>query len=433
MTGSTETEQSGVPASVIAREAGSEATRARAAHARLLMAKPAQLRSYFAAVAERLRQRRLILQAANDADLAAAEGAYSAAILDRGRLTPARVESLAGEQLAMAAAPEVVGRVVRAWTQPNGIRFREVRHPLGLIAAVFEARYNVLLDIAGQSLKSRNVVLLKGGRMLARTDAAMVDEVARPALELAGLPAAAVGFMRIPDRACAVAMLDQRPDACIGRGGNELITMLAAECARRGIELIAHDKGGAWLYIDREADPVLALRMIENSLDRRGVCNRLNVLLVHPAIAAAFLPQVRDLAARLGVTLHGTRRAARYLAGMAPFSAADLDREWLSDDITVHVPASWQDAVALANRHSTGIGLSACTPNARVAARMAYLYGGTYFGHNAITRFNDGFQVYGRPETGIVTRTTTGARGAVTYVDLTQRKLLATGGGSEHR
>lgn len=417
----------------IVAEARRETAAARAAQGLLLTARPTQLRAYFVAVGERLQERGESLLTANAADLEAAANDYSPAILDRGRLTPSRLEGLAAEQAAMATAPEIVGRVLRRWRHANGIRFREVRHPLGLIAAVFEARYNVLLDIAGQALKARNVVILKGGRMLTRTDAAMVDEVARPALERAGLPPAAIGFMRSPDRACAVAMLDQLPDACIGRGGNPLITMLAAECACRGIELIAHDKGGAWLYVDRSADAATALQMVENSLDRRGVCNRLNVLLVHPAIAAAFLPQARDLLARLGIAIHSTRRAARYLPEMELFSASDLAREWLSDDVTVHVPASWRDAVALANRYNTGIGLSACAQDHRVAARMGALYGGTFFGHNVITRFNDGFQIYGRPETGIVTRTTTGARGAVTYVDLTQRKILAEGSGSERR
>src|SRR5207244_13649246 len=137
------------------------------------------------------------------------------------------------------------------------------------------------------------------------------------------------------------------PNACIGRGGNALIRNLAEACAPRGIELIAHDKGGAWLYVDRHADPEIALRMIENSLDRRGVCNRLNVLLVHPEIASAFLPQARDLLARLGITMHGTRRASRFLTGMEPFSAAKLSHEWLSDDLTVHVPRRWFDAVDL--------------------------------------------------------------------------------------
>src|SRR5205807_7961239 len=185
----------------------------------------------------------------------AAEGHYSPAILDRGRMTPARLEEMAAQQRALVGAPEVVGRTVRSWTRPNGLRFREVRHPLGVIAAVFEARCNVAVDIAGQAIKSRNTVVLKGGRMLARTDAAIIDEVLRPAAESAGLPPAAIGFMRIPDRSCAVAMLDEHPDACIGRGDNPLITMLARECAQRGIELIAHDKGGAWLYGAAVAPP----------------------------------------------------------------------------------------------------------------------------------------------------------------------------------
>src|SRR5260370_42641967 len=178
----------------------------------------------------------------------------------------ARLQEMAAQERALIGAPEVVGRAVRSWTRPNGLRFREVRPPLGVIAAVFEARCNVATDIAGQAIKSRNTVVLKGGRMLAQTDAAIIDQVLRPAAEAAGLPPAAIGFMRIPDRSCAVAMLDEHPDACIGRGDNPLITMLARECAQRGIELIAHDKGGAWLYVDRRAVPAPALAMVRNSL-----------------------------------------------------------------------------------------------------------------------------------------------------------------------
>src|SRR5260370_9780723 len=123
----------------------------------------------------------------------------------------ARLQEMAAQERALIGAPEVVGRAVRSWARPNGLRFREVRHPLGIIAAVFEARCNVATDIAGQALKSRNAVVLKGGRMLARTDAAIIDEVLRPAAEPAGLPPAAIGFMPLPDPRCAAAILDEHP------------------------------------------------------------------------------------------------------------------------------------------------------------------------------------------------------------------------------
>lgn len=405
---------------------------ARAAQTDLLLARTRQIDAYFEGVARRLEENAAALLAANSADLDAAQGHTPPAILDRGRLTPARLQDMAAQQRALIGAPEVVGRAIRTWTRPNGLRFQEVRHPLGVIAAVFEARCNVATDIAGQAIKSRNGVVLKGGRMLARTDAAIIDEVLRPAAAAAGLPPAAIGFMRIPDRSCAVAMLDELPDACIGRGDNPLITMLAHECAQRGIELIAHDKGGAWLYIDRRADPETALLMIRNSLDRRGVCNRLNVLLVHAGLAPDFLPRALVALADLGITGHGTERARGLVPDMRPLET-DLGYEWLNDNVTVDTPTDWREALDLANRWNTGIGLAICTADKPLARRMAMLYNGTYFGINALTRFNDGFEIYGRSETGIVTRNTTGARGAVTYPDLTQRKIVAVGVGMEKR
>lgn len=412
--------------------ARSEVSAARAVQSDLLLTRAGQIDAYFEGVAVRFEQGAAKLLAANEADLNAAQGHYSPAILDRGRMTPPRLKDMAAQQRALIGAPEVVGRPLRSWSRPNGLRFREVRHPLGVIAAVFEARFNVAADIAGQAIKSRNAVVLKGGRMLARTDAAIVDEVLRPAAQAAGLPPAVIGFMRIPDRSCALAMLDERPDACIGRGDDPLITMLTRECALRGIELIAHDKGGAWLYVDRGADPDTALAMIRNSLDRRGVCNRLNVLLVHAAIAAEFLPRAVAALAEINIAANGTGRARALVPGMRLLEV-ELGHEWLNDNVTVDVPGDWREALELANRWNTRIGLAVCTADPTLARRMALLYNGTFFGINALTRFNDGFEIYGRAETGIVTRATTGARGAVTYPDLTQRKIIALGTGREKR
>src|SRR5207247_9449249 len=113
--------------------------------------------------------------------------------------------------------------------------------------------------------------------------------------------------------------------------------------------------------------------------------------------------------------------------------AADLGHEWLNDNISADVPPDWREALDLANRWNTGIGLAICTADVALSRRMALLYNGAYFGINALTRFNDGFEIYGRSYTGHVTRNTTGARGAVTYPDLTQRKIVALGTGREKR
>lgn len=406
---------------------------ARKAHPALLGAPASRLRAYFKGVHERLHTESSRLLSVNGADLRRAEGSFSPALLDRGRLTAERVAAMAAEQLEMATAPEVVGRTVRSWTRPNGIRYREVRHPLGLIAAVFEARYNVLLDISGQALRSRNAVVLKGGRMLAGTDAALVDLVVHPSLAAAGLPPEVVGSMRRPERECVIAILDQRPEACIGRGGSQLIAMLGEECGRRGVELIAHDKGGGWLYIHSDAAPDTALAMVRNSLDRRGVCNRLNALLLHQDLGSEFCVALAETLRGIGVRMHATSACRDRFPWAGAIGVDELEHEWLSDDISVHQVGGWPEAVSLCNRLSTGIGLSVCTRSQSVARRMGKLFGGSFFGHNAITRFNDGFQIHGRPETGIVTRTTTGARGAVTYPDLTQRKILADGTGLEAR
>jgi len=140
----------------------------------------------------------------------------------------------------------------------------------------------------------------------------------------------------------------------------------------------------------------------------------------------------KAMLAEIGVAANGTERACAMVPDMRPLEV-DLGHEWLNDNITVDVPNDWREALDLANRWNTGIGLAVCTADGALARRMALLYNGTFFGINALTRFNDGFEIYGRSETGIVTRNTTGARGAVTYPDLTQRKIVAVGTGREKR
>src|SRR5262249_41807116 len=201
--------------------------------------------------------------------------------LDRLRLDEKRVDGLARQLEAMAEISPLA-REVDAWTLPNGLRVAERRVPIGVVGANFEARPNVALDVAGQLLKSLNACVLRTGGAALRTVTVLVDEVLRPALESAGLPPAAVGLVRSADRegARALVALPRLIPLVIIRGSGETTAVLARLAAEHGTATLAHAEGGGVLYVHPSADPERALGIAEASIDRLGVCNRLNLLLV---------------------------------------------------------------------------------------------------------------------------------------------------------
>jgi glutamate-5-semialdehyde dehydrogenase len=219
--------------------------------------------------------------AANEADVAAATGQLDEGTLDRLRLDAARIESLARQVEAMAdVAP--LEREIESWTLPNGLRVSERRIPIGVVGANFEARPNVALDVAGQLLRSLNAAVLRTGGAALRTVTALVDDVLRPALEQAGLPPGAVGLVRSPERegARVLVSLPHAVPLVILRGSGESTAALARLAAEHGVRTLAHAEGGGVLYVHGSADREKALAVAESSLDRLGVCNRLNLLLV---------------------------------------------------------------------------------------------------------------------------------------------------------
>jgi glutamate-5-semialdehyde dehydrogenase len=358
---------------------------------------------------------------ANAADVAAAD--LDEGALDRLRLDDSRIAAL-GDQLAQLAALPPLEREDESWDLDNGLHVSLRRIPIGVVGANFEARPNVAVDVAGQLLKSLNGAVLRTGGAALRTVTVLVDEVLRPALDGAGLPAAAVGLVRSPERegARVLVSLPYVLPLVILRGSGETTAALEREAAQHGVRTLAHSEGGGVLYVGAAADAAMAERLVEASLDRLGVCNRLNLLLVDRAVESQ-LPALHAVLERLGITVREPER---------------IGHEWANDadhiaSVTVRVVESLDDAVTLANDETSGLAATIVSDDAAAADRFLSSYRGTAGFWNAPTRFTDGFALTGAPETGINVDAVPGPRGPVTYRDLWLRQYRVVGDGSQKR
>jgi glutamate-5-semialdehyde dehydrogenase len=366
-----------------------------------------------------LAERRDRVLAANAADMDAAKGRLDAGALDRLCLDGARLEAI-GRELATTAALPPLEREIASWTLDNGLRVSERRIPVGAVGANFEARPNVAVDIAAQLLKSLNTAVLRTGGAALGTVTVLVDEVLRPALEQAGLPIGAVGLVRTPDRegARALVSLPRLVPLVILRGSGETTAALARLAAENGVRTLAHAEGGGVLFVHRAADPGKAAAIVRDSLDRLGVCNRLNLLLVEDA---AMLPALRAVL--------DERQVAE---------SDELGREWAGEPdrvatVSVRVVDSADEAVRLANDETSGLAAGIVTEDETAAARFLERYRGTAAFWNATTRFTDGSALTGSPETGINVDWTPGPRGPVTYRDLWLRQYRVVGDATQRR
>jgi glutamate-5-semialdehyde dehydrogenase len=358
--------------------------------------------------------------AANRDDVAAAASTLDEGAVDRLRLDEARLGAIV-EQLGTLAELPPIEREIASWTLDNGLRVRERRIPVGVVGANFEARPNVAVDVAGQLLKSRNAALLRTGGAALRTVTALVDGVLRPALEAADIPAGAVGLVRSPDREGARILVSfpKLVPLVILRGSGPSTAALARLAAENGVRTLAHAEGGGVLYVHERADPERAATIVEASLDRLGVCNRLNLLLVD---SDEQLPPLVAIFDRLGIDV----------------ADGPLDHEWANDaervaTVTVHVVHGLRDAVEIANTRSSGLAAGIVTDDEAAAAAFLDGYRGTAAFWHATTRFTDGFALTGAPETGINVDWVPGPRGPVTYSDLWLRQYVVVGDGTQHR
>lgn len=408
------------------------AEEARAAAPLLAKASTARKDAALRAMARELRRASRAVLAANAADLRAVAGSgRPAAFIERMTLTPQRVEAVAAALESVARLPDPVGRETAFARRPNGLLIKRMRVPLGVVAIIYESRPGVTADAAGLCVKSGNAALLRGGKETVRTNAAIAKAL-RAGLKRSGLPPGSVGFVDDPDRSAVreLLTLDSLIDLVIPRGGPELTRAVRAESL---IPVLSHDRGVCHTYVDSKADLAMARRIALNAkAERPGVCNAMESLLVHKAVAARFLPAMAETYARHGVRLRGDAQTRRHVPSAEKATAADWDTEYLDLILSIKVVASLDEALAHIAAHGTG--LAECIVTRDRAAARRFLReadaGAVYW--NASTRFTDGGEFGMGAEMGISTQKLH-ARGPVALEGLTCEKYVVYGRGQTRR
>ena len=409
-------------AEIQATEAVRVAARAaRAAAPSLAGASDGAIDAALGAMAAALPDAAAAVLAANADDMRAAEdNRLPAGVRDRLRLDEGRLKAIAAQlEILAGVAPEPPSRKIR--DLPGGLVLAERRRPVGVIGANFEARPNVVVDIASQLVKSRNAGVLRTGSAALRSAIALADAVIAPSLAAAGLDPAAVQLVRVPGQAAAYALVrePQLMPLVILRGSGDSTRALAAEGAAHGVRTLAHADGGGVLYIHSSAERNAASVLIASSLDRLGVCNRLNLLLLDERLWDAWLPDITEQLAGLGIK-----------ASLPPHDHP-LGYEWALDSereatVTIAPAASPAAAAAIANDETSGLAAGIATADAAAAREFLAAYAGTGAFWNATTRLLDGFKLFEVPETGINLDAVPGPRGPVTFRDLSLRQFVVT-------
>ena len=379
-----------------------------------------------------VRERRAALLAANAADVEAAAGRLDEGTLDRLRLDDGRIESLAAQIETMAEiAP--LEREAGSWTLPNGLHVSERRIPIGVVGANFEARPNVARRrgrTAAQEPQRGDPAYGRrraAGRSRRSSTRCSGPHSRRPDChpERSGSFARRTGKARGCSSRCP-----QLIPLVILRGSGETTARLARLAAENGVRTLAHAEGGGVLYVHESAARDKALALAEASLDRLGVCNRLNLALVDRR-AADVVPTLLALFSEKGLEVRGA------VAGAEPLDEP-IGHEWASDPervatVTIALVDGLDEAVRIANEETSGLAAGIVAEDESAAERFLDGYRGTAAYWNATTRFTDGFELTGAPETGINVDWAPGPRGPVTYRDLWLRQYRIVGDGSERR
>jgi glutamate-5-semialdehyde dehydrogenase len=378
--------------------------------------------------ADLLLERAAEIQAANATDLAGAEaGGMASGPLDRLRLTDARLEGMADGLRTVAALPDPVGEVLDGWTRPNGLVIERVRVPLGVVAIIYENRPNVTSDAAGLCLKSGNAALLRGSGSALRSNLAIVA-VLRDALAKQGLPDDGVVLVDdvAHETAVEVMRLTDSVDCLIPRGGPSLIQSIREHAT---VPVVIDGDGNCHVYVDASADLDQALTIVVNAKTQRpSVCNAAESLVVHEAVAAAFVPRVADVLTEQGVELLGDDGARRLAPAIGSATDDDFGREFLDLVMTVAVVPGLDAAIAHVNRYGTGHTEAILTRDLESARRFAAEVDAAAVIVNASTRFTDGEQFGFGAEIGISTQKLH-ARGPMGLRELTTYKYVVWGDG----
>ena len=379
-------------------------------------------------MAEALIKSRAQLKKANALDLAAARKAgLSAAMIDRLTLSDNTLRGMAESLKAVALLPDPVGEVTRMWTRPNGLRVGKMRIPLGVIGMIYESRPNVTSDAAGLCLKAGNAVILRGGSEAIHSNLA-IAEVLRAVGRRHGIPAGAIQVVPTTSRQAVEEMLqlEEYIDVIIPRGGEDLIRFVVS---RSKIPVIKHYKGVCHVFVDASADLKMAQTICYNAkVQRPGVCNAMETLLVHREIAPRFLPPMAQKFEAAGVELRGCPETRRLLKFPKAAKEADWFAEYLDLILAVRVVGGLDEAITHIVHYGSSHTDSIVTQDYANAQRFLKEVPSATVLVNASTRFSDGFELGLGAEIGIST-TKLHAFGPMGVEDLTASKFIVYGSG----
>ncbi len=379
-------------------------------------------------VADALFKHQATILGANAEDVLAerAKGT-SESLIDRLTLTGKRLQEIADAVRQVVTLPDPLDRTLDEWTLPNGIKVKKKSVPFGVIGVVYESRPNVTVDAAVLALKAGSAAVLRGSANALRSNRALVAAM-RGALEGAGLSEDAVQLIDSPDRGLVTELLSARGkvDLVIPRGGAALINHVV-ETAK--VPVIETGTGNCHVFVDASADLAMAEQIVLNAkVQRPGVCNAAETLLVHEAVAEAFLPKVLGALREAGVRLKGCERTRRLFPDVEPATEADWETEYLDLELAVRVVGSLDEAIAHITRYGTQHSEAIVTGSEGNAARFQAEVDAAAVFVNASTRFTDGFEFGFGAEIGISTQKLH-ARGPVGLTELTTYKYLLTGQG----
>ena len=379
-------------------------------------------------IADRLELQTDYLLAENKKDLESARKAgLSNALLDRIGLDPGRVQAMAKGVRDVAMLPDPVREIVKMWRRPNGLQVGKMRIPLGVIGIIYEARPNVTADAAALCLKSGNAVILRGGSEAHFSNQA-IGEVLKAACAETRVPANAIQVVQSKDRALVqeLLQLEDYVDLIIPRGGEELIRTVAANSR---VPVIKHYKGVCHVYVDSDAALEMAERISMNAkVQRPAVCNAMETLLVHEAIAPAFLPSIIAKLQAAGVEIRGCERTYALVPGIKKANEADWSTEYLDLILAVRVVKGMDEAIDHIARYGSEHTETIVTSNYQRAKEFLDRVNSSAVMVNASTRFNDGGELGLGAEIGIST-SKIHAFGPMGLEELTTTKFVVLGDG----
>lgn len=380
------------------------------------------------AMADEIEAQKERIKQENEKDLAYARSkGLSSAMIDRLLLNDRRIKAMADGLREVALLPDPVGEVVEMWRRPNGLEIGKVRVPLGVIGIIYESRPNVTVDTAGLCLKAGNAVILRGGSEAIHSNMSLASILTESA-QKAGVPEYAIQMVKTTDRQAVyeILKLDKYIDVIIPRGGEELIRTVTENST---IPVIKHDKGLCHVYVDNDADLKMAEEIAYNAkVQRPGVCNAMETLLVHQDIAEKFLPAMIQRYKQAGVEIRGCEQTRAIVPDIKPATEADWDTEYLDLILSIKVVTGIDEAIEHIAKHGSMLSEAIVTENYTKARRFLWEVDAAAVYVNASTRFTDGNQFGLGAEIGISTQKLH-ARGPVGLKELTSTKYIIYGSG----